>query len=120
LSWIVVQGISTVLIEPGKPWQNGVTESFNGKFRDECLSLEWFRSRAQAKVIIETPSRHIAFGHYGEADARRPDDRCSDRQRWRYPQGSCRSRPCGTGHLSLSLPGACAIRSQLRGCRRRS
>ena len=39
LSWIVAQGIGTALIEPGKPWQNGVTESFNGKFRDECLSL---------------------------------------------------------------------------------
>ena len=40
----------TALIDPGKPWQNGATESFNGKFRDECLSLEWFRSRAEAKV----------------------------------------------------------------------
>jgi putative transposase len=49
LSWIVAQGIGTALIEPGKPWQNGVTESLNGKFRDECLSLEWFRSRAEAK-----------------------------------------------------------------------
>jgi putative transposase len=58
LSWIVGQGISTALIEPGKPWQNGVTESFNGKFRDECLSLEWFRSRAEAKVIIETWRQH--------------------------------------------------------------
>ena len=28
--------------------------SFNGKFRDECLSFEWFRSRAEAKVIIES------------------------------------------------------------------
>jgi putative transposase len=42
VSWIVTQGIRTALIEPGKPWQNGVSESFNGKFRDECLSLEWF------------------------------------------------------------------------------
>src|SRR4030095_6604817 len=42
----------------GKPWQNGATESFNGKFRDECLSLEWFRSRAEAKVVIETWRRH--------------------------------------------------------------
>jgi len=58
LSWIVAQGIGTALIEPGKPWQNGVTESFNGKFRDECLSLEWFRSRAEAKVIIENWRRH--------------------------------------------------------------
>ena len=54
LSWIVGQGIETALIDPGKPWQNGATESFNGKFRDECLSLEWFRSRAEAKVVIET------------------------------------------------------------------
>jgi putative transposase len=58
LSWIVAQGIGTALIEPGKPWQNGVTESFNGKFRDECLSLEWFRSRAEAKVIIEAWRQH--------------------------------------------------------------
>jgi putative transposase len=49
LSWIVAQGIGTALIEPGKPWQNGVAESFNGKFRDECLSLEWFRSRAEQR-----------------------------------------------------------------------
>ena len=59
LSWIVTQGIGTALIEPRKPWQNGVTESFNGKFRDECLSLEWFRSRAEAKVIIETWRQHF-------------------------------------------------------------
>ena len=37
LKWIADQGIDTALIEPGKPWQNGVNESFNGKFRDECL-----------------------------------------------------------------------------------
>jgi len=58
LSWVVAQGIGTVLIEPGKPWQNGVAESFNGKFRDECLSLEWFRSRAEAKVLIEQWRHH--------------------------------------------------------------
>jgi len=59
LKWIVGQGIETALIDPGKPWQNGSTESFNGKFRDECLSLEWFRSRAEAKVVIETWRRHF-------------------------------------------------------------
>jgi Transposase and inactivated derivatives len=47
LSWIVTQGIGTALIEPGKPWQNGVAESFNGKFRDECLSLRMVSSRAR-------------------------------------------------------------------------
>jgi putative transposase len=58
LKWIVDQKIGTALIDPGKPWQNGVCESFNGKFRDECLSLEWFRSRAEAKVVIESWRRH--------------------------------------------------------------
>ena len=59
LSWITAQGIRTALIDPGKPWQNGVGESFNRKFRDECLSLEWFRSRAEAKVVIERWRRHF-------------------------------------------------------------
>ncbi len=58
LKWIVDQGIGTALIDPGKPWQNGATESLIGKFRDECLSLEWFRSRAEAKVVIEGWRRH--------------------------------------------------------------
>ena len=58
LGWITAQGIGTALIDPGKPWQNGTAESFNGKFRDECLSLEWFRSRAEAKVVIEAWLRH--------------------------------------------------------------
>jgi len=59
LTWITSMGIDTALIDPGKPWQNGATESFNGKFRDECLSLEWFRSRAEAKVVIESWRRHF-------------------------------------------------------------
>lgn len=58
LQWLVDEGIHTVVIDPGKPWQNGTNESFNGKFRDECLSMEWFRSRAEARVIIETFRRH--------------------------------------------------------------
>ena len=47
-----------MLIEPGNPWQNGTNESFNGKFRDECLNLEWFRHRTEAKVIIEQWRQH--------------------------------------------------------------
>jgi len=58
LEWLAKGKIDTALIEPGKPWQNGDNESFNGKFRDECLSLEWFRSRAEARVVIETWRRH--------------------------------------------------------------
>ena len=58
LDWLSNARIDTALIDPGKPWQNGADESFNGKLRDECLSLEWFRSREEARVVIETWRRH--------------------------------------------------------------
>ena len=53
LRWLAGQEIETAYSDPGKPWQNGMDESFNGKFRDECLNTEWFRSRAEARVVIE-------------------------------------------------------------------
>jgi putative transposase len=58
LEWLGKARIDTALNDPGKPWQNGADESFNGKFRDECLSLEWFRSREEARVVIEVWRRH--------------------------------------------------------------
>jgi putative transposase len=36
---LLASGIATAHIDPGKPWQNGLDESFNGKFRDECFVL---------------------------------------------------------------------------------
>ena len=53
LKWLNTAQIDTAHIDPGKPWQNGSNESFNGKFRDECLSMQWFKSRVDAKVMIE-------------------------------------------------------------------
>ena len=58
LKWLTDNRIDTALIDPGKPWQNGTNESFNGKFRDECLSLEWFRSRREAAILIESWRKH--------------------------------------------------------------
>lgn len=58
LRWTLNEGIETALIDPGKPWQNGVDESFNGRFRDECLSMEYFRCRGEAVAVIETWRRH--------------------------------------------------------------
>ena len=58
LRWLHAANIDTALSDPGKPWQNGADESFNGKFRDECLSLEWFRNRTEASVVIERWRRH--------------------------------------------------------------
>lgn len=58
LRWLKDAGIDTVLNDPGKPWQNGTNESFNGKFRDECLSMEWFRNRMEARAVIEDWRTH--------------------------------------------------------------
>jgi len=52
------QGFDTAHIDPGKPWQNGTDESFNGRFRDECLSMEWFRTRSEAVPMIESWRKH--------------------------------------------------------------
>jgi len=58
LKWICEANIGSALIDPGKPWQNGTDESFNGRLRDECLNLEWFRSRREARVVIENWRLH--------------------------------------------------------------
>ncbi|AIO69527.1 integrase core domain protein [Burkholderia oklahomensis] len=53
MRWLRDAAIGPAFIAPGFPWQNGFVESFNGKLRDELLNREWFRSRAEAKVLIE-------------------------------------------------------------------
>jgi putative transposase len=58
LKWLQTAHIETAFIDPGKPWQNGTDESFNGKFRNEYSSLQWFRNRLDAKVGIEQWRRH--------------------------------------------------------------
>lgn len=47
------QGIRAATIDPGKPWQNGSNESFNGTFRKECLNAELFGSLFEAQVVVE-------------------------------------------------------------------
>lgn len=59
LRWLTAAQVETAHIDPGKPWQNGTDESFNGKLRDECLSMEWFRSRSEASAIIESFRQHF-------------------------------------------------------------
>jgi putative transposase len=56
--WLKEQGTSSLFIEPGSPWQNGKCESFNGRFRDECLNMEWFDTIEEAQVVIESWREH--------------------------------------------------------------
>lgn len=58
LRWLTAEGIGTAHIDPDKPWQNGLDESFNGKLRDECLNMEWCRDRREAAAMIEDWRQH--------------------------------------------------------------
>lgn len=53
LTWAHLHGVTLRLIEPGKPNQNAFIESFNGRFRDECLNEHWFLNLEHAKALIE-------------------------------------------------------------------
>ena len=53
LTWAHERRVTLRLIEPGKPNQNAYVESFNGRFRDECLNEHWFTSLAHVEVVIE-------------------------------------------------------------------
>lgn len=50
--WAYRNGVQLKLIQPGKPTQNAYIESFNGRFRDECLNEHWFTSLAEARVLV--------------------------------------------------------------------
>ena len=50
--WLAACGVETLYIDPGKPWQNGKEERFNGTVRDECLNLHVFSSLAEAHVRL--------------------------------------------------------------------
>ncbi len=52
MAWANAHGIRHILIQPGRPMQNGYIESFNGKFRDECLNEQWFETLQQARTAI--------------------------------------------------------------------
>ena len=47
------KGVGLRFIVPGKPSQNVFVESFNGRFRDECLNQHWFVTLADAQSMIK-------------------------------------------------------------------
>ena len=52
-TWAYTNGVTLRFIRSGKPIDNAYIESFNGKFRDECLKEHWFVSLVDAKAHIE-------------------------------------------------------------------
>ncbi len=52
-AWAYRRGVKLHFIRPGKPVENVYIESFNGKFRDECLNEHWFVGLDHARQIVE-------------------------------------------------------------------
>ena len=50
--FMAANGIKAIYIDPGSPWQNGYVESFNSRFRDECLNGEQLYTLSEARVVI--------------------------------------------------------------------
>ena len=53
-AWAYAKGIEMNFIRPGRPVENALIESFNGKLRDECLNASWFETLEEAKEVIES------------------------------------------------------------------
>jgi len=73
-AWAYRRGVEIQFIRPGKPVENAFVESFNGRFRDECLNQNWFLSLGDARKRIEdwrtdynTVRPHSALGNLSPA-----------------------------------------------------
>jgi putative transposase len=58
LEWQQSSGVALHFIQPGKPMQNGIVESFNGRFREGCLNQLWFRDLTEARAAIAAWRQH--------------------------------------------------------------
>jgi putative transposase len=72
-AWAYEHGVILEFIQPGKPIQNSITESYNGRMRDECLNVHWFRTIAEASQAIN--AHRVDYNHvrpHGSLDKRTP------------------------------------------------
>lgn len=74
-AWAYERKISIDTITPGRPMENGIIESFNGKLREECLDANWFASLEEAKERVEEWRRdynesrpHSSLGNLAPAE----------------------------------------------------
>lgn len=72
--WLREEGTATLYIEPGSPWENAYSESFNSRLRDELLNGELFSSLKEAQVLLEQHRRayneerpHSSLGYVAPA-----------------------------------------------------
>jgi putative transposase len=92
--WAHEHGVRLFFIDPGKPMQNGSIESFNGRFREECLDQSWFTSLPEACRLIEAWRR--------DYNLRRPHTSL----RMRAPAAFAAARPFAKPQRPVSTPEA--------------
>jgi transposase InsO family protein len=84
---IAEKGFKTLFIEPGSPWQNCYSESFNARFRDEFLNVESFASLLEAKVL--------GGEHRNKYNHRRPHSSLGDLTPVEFA-AACLNTPCAS------------------------
>lgn len=83
--------VQTAYIEPGSPWQNGKGESFNGRFRDECLRMEVFGNWREARAVAETWRKYYNEQRpHSSLSYQTPEEY---RQRWETEQVPSQGKP---------------------------
>jgi putative transposase len=60
-AWCEQKGVGILYIQPGKPTQNPIVESFHARFRDECLNANWFWNLADARSKITLWREHYNY-----------------------------------------------------------
>jgi len=86
LAWCLEEKITTNYIQPGKPVQNGHIESFNGRFRDECLNPNWFHNLFEARGrIANWRDDYNGSRPHSSLDYRTPNDFAAQ---WQRPSSS--------------------------------
>lgn len=78
--WCRFTGVDAAFIDPGSPWQNGICESFNGRFRDEFLDCEVFHSLTEVQVLAE--DWRIEYNNYRPHGSLNFLSPSAFRQRW--------------------------------------
>lgn len=76
-TWAAKNGVELHFIQPGKPVQSAYTESFNSRFRDECLSQHWFASLSHMRSVVDN-WRDDYTGHVRRAVAPARWRHCAD------------------------------------------
>ena len=96
-AWAYRHHLALRFIRPGKPIENAYVESFNGKFRDECLNEHWFMSIADAQQIIE--ARRVDYNTV------RPHRSLHQQTPAAYAAAACAGPALGRGACSAAAPG---------------